>query len=187
MAIKISVYIATSLDGFIARLNGGIDWLPPTGDAGEDYGYGKFISSVDHLVMGRHTYEKALTFNEWPYKNNKVIVLSSSNPRVPSGLADRVEVLNQSPHDLIKMLSGKGAHNVYLDGGGTIQRFLKEGLIDEITITTVPILIGDGLPLFGTLKHDMNFQLMESRSFKNGLVQSKYRLRNNDSSPERPN
>jgi len=175
MTIKISVYIATSLDGFIARKNGDIDWLPAADDSGEDYGYKEFISSIDLLVMGRHTYEKVLTFETWPYLDKKVIVLSSSNPRLPKELADKVEVLNQTPRDLLKTLTGKGARHVYLDGGKTIQLFLKEGLVDELTITTIPVLIGEGLSLFGPLNQDIKFQLTDSKYFKNGFVQSKYR------------
>ena len=175
MVIKISVFIATSLDGFIARKNGDIDWLPAVNDSGEDYGYGEFISSIDHLVMGRHTYEKALTFGDWPYPGRKVLVLSSGSPRLPLELADKVMILNQSPRALLETLKGFGARHVYLDGGNTIQLFLKNDLVDEMTITTIPVLIGNGVPLFGPLKHDLKFQLIESKSFKNGFVQRKYR------------
>src|ERR1700690_1752485 len=148
MTIKISVYIASSLDGFIARKNGDIDWLPPVLEgSGQDYGYGEFISSIDHLVMGRHTYEKALSFGAWPYPDKEVIVLSSGDPHVPAELADRVEVLNKPPGELLERLAGQGARHVYLDGGKTIQSFLKEGLVDEMTITIIPVLIGEGLSL----------------------------------------
>jgi dihydrofolate reductase len=91
-----------------------------------------------------------------------------------------VEVLNQSPRDLLETLASRGSRHIYLDGGNTIQRFLKEGLVDEMTLTTIPVLIGEGLPLFGPLKHDLKFKLMESKSFKNGLVQSKYRAENDN-------
>jgi dihydrofolate reductase len=176
MTIKTSVYIATSLDGFIARKNGDIDWLPQTmEESGEDYGYGEFISSIDHLVMGRHTYEKALSFGAWPYPDKEVIVLSSGDPRIPDELADSVHVLNQIPGELLERLAGMGARHVYLDGGRTIQSFLKEGLVDEMIITTIPVLIGEGLSLFGPMEGDMRFELMESKHFKNGLVQCKYR------------
>ncbi len=176
MATKISVYIATSLDGFIARKNGDIDWLTAVEAAGEDYGYSEFISSVDLLVMGRHTYEKVLTFETWPYPDKKVIVLSSSHPPLPKELEDKVEVVDQPSRELLKTLDSSGLHNVYLDGGKTIQRFLREGLVDEMTITIIPILLGEGLSLFGPLEHDMKLRLMESKHFKNGLVQSKYRV-----------
>jgi dihydrofolate reductase len=174
MTISISVFIATSLDGFIARKNGDIDWLPAGDESGEDYGYGEFISSVDHLVMGRHTYEKVLTFGDWPFPDRRVIVLSSGAPRIPVELADKVTVLNGSPRELLTKFASLGAQRIYLDGGKTIQRFLAEGLVDEMTITTIPVLIGEGFPLFGLLQHDMKFILIESKHFKNGLVQCKY-------------
>jgi dihydrofolate reductase len=174
MIIKISVFIATSLDGFIARKNGDLDWLPAADEDGEDYGYKEFISSVDLLVMGRHTYEEVLTFGSWPYQDKKVIVLSSGYPHLPKELKDKVEVLNLTPRDLINTLTDKGIRHVYLDGGRTIQLFLKEGLVDEITITTIPVLIGEGLSLFGPLQQDIQFQLLESKHFDNGFVQSKY-------------
>ncbi len=125
--------------------------------------------------MGRHTYEKVLTFGTWPYQDKKVIVLSSGDPRLPRELSDKVEVLNLSPRELLKTLAGRGVSHVYLDGGNTIQRFLQEGLVDEMTITTIPILIGEGLSLFGPLKQDVKFRLVESKSFGNGFVQCKYR------------
>ncbi len=156
MSVKISVYIATSLDGFIARKNGDIDWLPAPDNSAEDYGYKEFISSVDLIVMGRNTHEKVLTFETWPYPDKKV------------------NVLNLSPRDLINILTDKGIRHIYLDGGKTIQRFLMEGLVDEITITTIPVLIGDGLSLFGPLLKDLKFRLLGSNHFNNGFVQSKY-------------
>jgi dihydrofolate reductase len=163
------------LDGFIARKNGDIDWLPSVDTSGEDFGYKEFISSVDQLVMGRHTFEKVLTFDTWPYLDKKVIVLSSGNPIIPNDLMDKVEVLNLTPGDLLGTLTEKGCRHIYLDGGRTIQLFLKEGLVDEMTITTIPILIGDGLPLFGPLQQDVKFQLMASKFFNNGFVQNKYK------------
>lgn len=176
MLVKVSVYIATSLDGFIARKDGAIDWLPTGDEGGEDFGYAEFTSTVDHLVMGRNTYETALTFGEWPYSGKKVTVLSSKNIEAPAELKDKVDFLNQAPHELIKTLEQKGTKHIYLDGGNTIQRFLRAGLVDEMTITKIPILIGEGLPLFGSLQSDIKLNLMESKSFKNGFVQSKYKL-----------
>ncbi|HSL44592.1 MAG TPA: dihydrofolate reductase family protein [Anaerolineales bacterium] len=174
MTVKISVYIATSRDGFIARKNGDIDWLSG-GQAGEDYGYAEFMSTIDHIVMGRNTYEKVLTFGGWPYEK-KVIVLTSRDLTIPSELGDRLEVLHSSPSELLHELERRGVQHVYLDGGVTIQRFLREGLVTEMTITTLPVLIGQGLPLFGPLDRDIKLELIRSESFKNGFVQSKYRL-----------
>jgi len=176
MVIKFSVYIATSLDGFIARRNGDIDWLPAPENNGEDFGYAEFMSSVDCLVMGRNTFEKVLTFGNWPY-DRKVIVLSSRNLNIPSEIAKKAEALNLPPRELAQILAKRGMRHVYVDGGNTIQRFLADGLIDEMTITIIPILIGEGLPLFGAINNDINLELISSQSFGNGFVQNKYRVK----------
>ncbi len=174
MTVKVSVYIATSLDGYIARPNGDIDWLTG-GEEAEDYGYADFISTVDHIVMGRNTYEKVLTFGGWPYEKN-VIVLTSRNMSIPDKLSGKVEAIDLPPADLLRRLEIHDASHIYLDGGVTIQRFLGEGLVDEMTITTIPVLIGEGLPLFGPLGGDVKLELIGSRSFRNGFVQNKYRI-----------
>lgn len=172
---KISVYIATSLDGFIARKNGDIDWLPTDSPDGEDYGYAEFMSTVDALVMGRNSFEKVLSFGGWPY-DRKVFVLSSKTLTISPDLSDKVEALHLPPRELIQELEQRGVKHIYLDGGVTIQRFLREGLVDEMTLTSIPILIGEGLPLFGALEKDIPLKLLEARSFPNGMVQRKYRL-----------
>jgi dihydrofolate reductase len=174
MTIKASVYIATSLDGFIARRNGDIDWLSG-GEGGGDYGYAEFISTVDLIVMGRNTYEKVLTFGGWPYEK-KVIVLTGRDLAIPQKLSGKVEPHNLSPSNLIHKLELQDVKHIYLDGGVTIQRFLREGLVHEMTITTIPVLIGDGLALFGSLHKDVRLELLDSRSFQNGFVQNKYRV-----------
>ena len=174
MTVKVSVYIATSLDRFIARKNGEIDWLTG-GESTADYGYAEFISKIDYVVMGRNTYEKVLTFGGWPYEN-KVIILSSGSLTIPRELTPKVEALALSPAELIHELEQRQAQHIYLDGGVTIQRFLRQVLVDEMTITTIPILIGDGLPLFGPLDGDLNLELLQSESFENGFVQNKYRV-----------
>lgn len=173
MPLKVSVYIATSLDGFIARKDGGLDWLPVPVEGGEDYGYAEFMSAIDFIVMGRNTYEKVLSFGGWHY-DRKVIVLTSRELTLSPDLADKVESLHLSPRELVHELERRGAKGIYLDGGVTIQRFLREGLVDEMTITTIPILIGEGLPLFGALDADINLQLLATTSFSNGFVQNKY-------------
>ncbi|HCK65998.1 MAG TPA: deaminase [Anaerolineae bacterium] len=174
MALKVSVYIATSLDGFIARKNGDIDWLTG-GESGGDYGYADFMSTIDYVVMGRNTYEKVLTFGGWGY-DKKVIVLSSKKIKIKDKLKDKVEVLNLGPKKLVKEIEKRKAKHIYLDGGVTIQRFLREGLVDEMTITTIPVLIGEGLPLFGELAKDIKLKLLQSQSFKNSFVQNKYKV-----------
>ena len=180
MTIRCSVFIAISLDGFIARRNGDIDWLTDTGDGNgsEDHGYKEFIDSVDTLVMGRNTYELALTFKEWPYAGKKLVVLTSGSPNVPDNLSGGVEIMSCSPAELVHQLSENGARHLYVDGGKTIQGFLNAGLIQEMTITRIPILIGDGIPLFGKLDRDIKFQHIETKAYRSGFVQSKYRAVN---------
>lgn len=174
MPIKVSVYIAVSLDGFIARKNGDIDWLTG-GESGEDYGYADFMSTVDHVVMGRNTFEKVLSFGGWYYEK-KVIVLTSRDLTLAPELSDKAEALHLSPRELIHELERRGVRHIYLDGGVTVQRFLREGLVDEMTITTIPILIGEGLPLFGALEKDVRLELLRSQAFKNGFVQNIYKV-----------
>jgi dihydrofolate reductase len=174
MAVKVSVYIATSLDGCIARKNGDIDWLGG-GEGSEDYGYAEFMSTIDHIVMGRNTFDKVLTFGGWPYEK-KVIVLTSRDLDIPEELSGKVEVCNLPPAELLRDFEVHDAKHIYLDGGVTIQRFLREGLVDEMTITTIPVLIGEGLPLFAALHQDIKLELLASGSFPNGFVQNKYRI-----------
>lgn len=176
MTLKCSVFIATSLDGFIARTDGALDWLPQDGaaDDGEDYGYNAFIASVDTLVIGRKTYELVLTFGEWPYPGKRVVVLSSHYPVTSQPLADGVEGTSCPPRELVQRLAAEGARHAYVDGGKTIQSFLNAGLIHEITITRVPVLLGAGIPLFGPLERDIALRHLATRSYANGLVQSRY-------------
>jgi dihydrofolate reductase len=179
MDVKCSVFIGTSLDGFIARKNGEIDWLTDDGqaDGSEDYGYKEFFASVDTMVMGRNTYELALTFPEWPYTGKKVMILSSGSPTIPKKLAEDVTVTSGPLPELIQRLLEKGARHVYVDGGKTIQGFLAAGLIHEMTITRLPILIGDGIPLFGPLNHDVKLEHLQTKTYENGFVQTKYRIK----------
>jgi dihydrofolate reductase len=174
--MKTTVYIATSLDGFIARPNGDLDWLPGIGDAdtGEDYGYQAFMDSVDVLVMGRNTYEIVCAFDLWPYGDKRVIVLSRSLTELADESPATVELRSSSPAELVNELQEKGFQHAYIDGGKTIQSFLNAGLIQQLIITRVPVLIGTGIPLFGPLAQDVALQHVETRSYANGLVQSTY-------------
>ena len=148
---------------------------------GEDYGYGKFLESVDVLVMGRKTYEKVQSFGEWPFREKKVVVLSTSPVRIPDDLSASVSVVSASPDEVVDLLSAEGARHLYIDGGITIQRFLAAGMIDEITITRVPVLLGGGIPLFGPLDHDVALTHIDTRVYGNGFVQSLYRVENSRS------
>jgi dihydrofolate reductase len=176
--MKASVYIATSLDGYIARENGDIDWLAAgdSEESGEDYGYHEFVDSVDVLVMGRHSYEKVLSFGKWPYGNKPVVVLSSRALHIPSDIAQTVESKSGSPAEVVKQLAERGAKHLYIDGGQTIQGFLNASLIQQLIITRIPILIGRGIPLFGPLNRDLKLRHIETRSFATGLVQSRYQV-----------
>jgi dihydrofolate reductase len=175
---KYSVFIAISLDGYIARANGDIAWLDSAAPAieGEDYGFNNYFSSVDSMVMGRKTFETAINFAEWPYAGKRVVVLSHSYIEIPDRIAASVESMSGAPVEVAQKLESTGAKHVYVDGGQTIQGFLRAGLINEMTITSIPILLGSGLPLFGVLDQDIRLHLMESRAFSNGFVQSKYQV-----------
>jgi len=171
------VFIATSLDGYIARENGDIEWLISRDDPAEDHGYNSFIGSIDGIVFGRGTYEAVIKMESWFY-SKPVVVLSQSlmQEDIPDHLKTKVHVLNASPSEAVRYFASKGWKNVYVDGGKVIQSFLREGLISEMTITQVPVLLGSGRPLFGPLKNDISLIHLETVAFPSGLVQSKYRV-----------
>ena len=168
-----SVFIGTSVDGFIARANDDLDFLPPGG--GEPHGYNEFIASVDAIVIGRKTFEKVLTFGDWPYGNKRVVVLSS-RPIDLSVVRGVVEQMAGQPAEIVAQLAARGIHNLYIDGGVTIQRFLRAGAIHRLIITRVPVLIGEGVPLFGALPHDIRLRHVATRHYPSGLVQSEYHV-----------
>ncbi|HEY9899612.1 MAG TPA: dihydrofolate reductase family protein [Pantanalinema sp.] len=179
MRIKTSVFIATSLDGFIARQDGSIDWLDEANTlvpSGEDCGYHAFIASVDTLVMGRGTFETALGFDAWPYGDKRVVVLSSKRLEIPPELAGTVSASSEAPRELVDRLASEGARHVYVDGGITIQGFLAAGLIDALTLTRIPVLLGEGRPLFGPLTGDVALEHVATKAYDFGFVQSTYRV-----------
>ncbi|HSF15790.1 MAG TPA: dihydrofolate reductase family protein [Vicinamibacteria bacterium] len=174
--MKASVFVGASVDGFIARPNGELDWLPPGG--GEPHGYDEFISDVDTIVIGRKTFETVMTFDTWPYEEKPVVVLSS-HPLDLSGALARggvVEQMGGTPAEVCLNLAARGAQHLYVDGGITIQRFLRAGLIDRLIVTRVPVLIGQGIPLFGSLTQDIHLRHVVTRSYPSGLVQSEYEV-----------
>jgi dihydrofolate reductase len=174
--MKVSVFIATSLDGFIARTNGDIDWLGEPQEDGEDQGYNNFIDSIDCLVMGRNSYEKVLSFGiTWPYEK-PVVVLTNRPLDIPTELASSVETMSGSPDEIVAKLSSRGAQHLYIDGGRTIQLFLDAGLVQRLIITRIPILLGAGIPLFGSLRQDIKLRHIETRAFKDGNLQSEYEV-----------
>lgn len=170
------VFIATSLDGYIARPDGGLDWLPqPSGDAAQDdHGYTAFMAGIDALVMGRSTYEMVLSFGGWPFEQ-PVVVLSSRGVPIAPSLADKIVPMSGEPAEIMAACAARGWHNLYIDGGVTIQRFLRAGLIERLIVTRVPVLLGSGRPLFGALERDAHFVHVRTQSYASGLVQSEYR------------
>src|SRR5258706_1863149 len=169
-----SVFIGTSVDGFIARANDDLDFLPPGG--GELHGYNEFIASVDAIVIGRKTFEKVLTFGDWPYGDKRVVVLSSHPVDLSVVRGGVVEQMAGQPAEIVAQLAARGVHHLYVDGGGTIQRVLRAGAIQRLIITRVPVLIGEGVPLFGALPHDIRLRHVATRHFPSGLVQSEYEV-----------
>ena len=179
MTIKCSVYIATSVDGYIARPDGDIDWLHKPEYADVKFNgleYDDFMSSVDVLVMGRNSYDNVRTFGFWPYEKIPVVVLTSRSLEIPNELVGKITVENSSPKQLLSMLESQGKTHAYIDGGITIQRFLASGLIDEITVTRIPVLLGSGISLFSESGPELPLRLISSASSENGFVQVRYAI-----------
>lgn len=173
------VFIATSLDGYIARKNHQIDWLENRGTTTEEHGYTQFIDSVDGIIFGRKTYEVVmnLTSGDWPYTKPVVVLSRTLNASdIPEILAEKVTTTDQTPTELFQTLNQQGWNRVYIDGGITIQSFLNEGLIEDLIITTLPVLIGDGIPLFGKTPRDIQLELVSITQYPSGLAQSNYRV-----------
>lgn len=169
--MRASVFIATSVDGFIARPDGELDWLPHGG--GEEHGYEAFMASVDALIIGRKTFETVLAFDEWPYGGKPVFVLST-RALAPAPAGAVVERMWGPPAEIVSQLTARGVQHAYVDGGITIQRFLQAGLIQRLIITRVPVLLGEGIPLFGATGRDIGLAHQGTRQFASGLVQSEY-------------
>lgn len=172
--MTVSVFVGTSVDGFIARPNGDLDFLPAGG--GEPHGYDEFMATVDALVIGRKTFDTVRAFPEWPYGDKRVVVLSSRPldlSGVPGGV---VEQMAGSPAEIVSKLAASGAHHLYVDGGITIQGFLRAGLVERLVITRVPVLIGDGISLFGALPHDLRLRHVATEQYPSGLVKTEYQV-----------
>ncbi len=175
--MKITVNMAISLDGFIARSNGDVSWLDAyQQDPNEDYGFGAFFASVDVLVMGRKTFEKVLSFGEWPYGDKRVVVLSGAGVEIPERLRSMVECWSGAADEIAGRLKSEGIEHVYLDGGSTVRDFLAAGLVDSMILTRVPILLGNGISLFDGLSAEVSLSHIATRSYASGLVQSEYEV-----------
>ena len=172
--MKLSVFCGVSVDGFLARPNHALDFLDAGGQ--EPHGFEEFYGSVDVIVIGRKTFEVVLTFGQWPYGKKSVVVLSSRPLDFSSVKGAVVEQMAGAPAQIVKQLKARGFQHAYIDGGFTIQRFLAAGIIDRLVITRVPVLIGEGIPLFGPVPRDIPLQHVATRTFNGGLVQSEYQL-----------
>jgi len=172
--ITTHVYIGASLDGFIARKDGSFNWLSKFADQDAVDAYKAFISGMDVTVIGRGTFETVMSFSDWPY-DLPVVVLSRSLKEIPPGLLEKVSISELEPKELLKELSAAGYRSAYVDGGKVIQSFLAGDLIDELIVARVPVLIGEGIPLFGYLGGDLEFEHHKTASYPNGLVRSYYK------------
>jgi len=183
--MKCSVYIATSVDGYIATPDGGVDWLHTAGNleadmGSEDMGFQAFMDSVDCMIMGRKCMEMIsrmnLTPEQWPYGVIRIIVLSKTIKEPPENLFGKVEMYDGDIQDLISNLQDDGFKHAYIDGGSTITSFLNFKLINEITITKAPVLLGEGIPLFGRINQNIKLEYAQAAAFPNDFTQVKYRV-----------
>lgn len=175
-----AVFLAISVDGLIARADGSVDWLNAINAAmppGEDGGYAAFIATVDAIVMGRRTFDVVLTFDAWPYGAMPVHVMTRRGVEIPSDRRATVTASAESPHDLVTRLGEAGHRRLYIDGGGAVRSFLEANLIDDLTLTTIPVILGEGIPLFGTALPEVTLDLESVRTLPLGLVQTQYRVR----------
>ncbi|MBC9034652.1 dihydrofolate reductase [Sphingomonas sp. JC676] len=171
--MPVSVFVGISVDGFMARPDGGLDWLPEGG--GEPHGYAEFLETVDALVIGRNTFEIVAAFETWPYGSKPAVILSR-RPLDLSAVPGTAEQMAGAPAEIVAKLAARGIDHLYVDGGITIQDFLRAGLVERLIMTRVPVLIGEGIPLFGPLPHDVRLDHVATRSYPGGLVQSEYRV-----------
>lgn len=170
------VFIATSLDGFIARKDGGLDWLEAVNAAGEDHGYEAFMANMAGIFMGRETFKAALCFEPWPHAKPMIVLSAQLQQKdLPERVAGQVSV-SRSVAEALKESERRGWRRAYVDGGATIRSFLRENAIEDMIISRIPVLLGSGLPLFGPTEEDIPLQHLETRAFRSGLVQSHYRI-----------
>lgn len=176
--MKCSAFIATTLDGYIADKDNGLDWLNINSDIKVDMGFDNYLSNIDSIVMGRNTMETISKMNlrveEWPYSNIPIIVLSSSLKTLPGLFKSRGEIYSGDIKELMKVLKGRGYNNIYIDGGKTIQSFIESKLLNSITISMAPTVLGSGIPLFGTINKGVILSNPSVKLFPNDFIQLQY-------------
>ncbi|MEA3136841.1 MAG: hypothetical protein QOJ26_817 [Thermoplasmata archaeon] len=173
--MTVSVFVGTSVDGFLARPDGTFDFLPSDG-GGEAGGFTEFFSTIDALVMGRNTFDVVGGMAEWPYGDKHLVVLSHRPVDLSRAPPGKAETMQGEPKEVVARLAARGLRRLYVDGGLTIQAFLRAGLVDRITVTKVPVLIGQGIPLFGALPKDVKLRHVATRTIPGGMVQSEYEV-----------
>jgi len=169
---KVSIYIASSIDGYIARKDGNLDWLHYGHTGDEDYGFKKFTSTVDAVIMGKNTYEVVSSFDEWAYKDKRVIVLSHTLAKVRK----EAELFSGELTELLAKLHAENVKHVWVDGGITASKFLEAGLVDDITISIIAMVLGSGIPLFSAMNQEHRCRLISTQSYPSGLAQLKYEV-----------
>lgn len=169
------VFIATSIDGFIADKDGGIDWLNSVPNPNnDDMGYVNLINRIDAIVMGRTTFEMVCSFDiDWPY-TKPVFVLSTTLQSVPDKYKEHVQIVNGTLVEILEQINAKGFLKLYIDGGRTIQSFLKEDLIDELILTKIPVMLGGGIPLFAEMPKPLSLEYIKSEVFLDAITQDTY-------------
>ena len=179
--INIVYYVASSIDSYIATSDGSVEWLTRFESAGDDYGYREFYESVDAVLLGRRTYEHALTFGEWPYPDKPCWVFAH---RPVSVSQPNVTVTGDSPLQVVRHLKARGLNRAWLVGGGYLAgAFHEHNLITEYVVSVLPVILGSGVPLFSGTGVMRDLELIESRAYPNGLLQARYRL-TSQSEPE---
>jgi dihydrofolate reductase len=177
--MKCSIFIACSVDGYIARPDGDIEWLHLPAYAQHQppgLGYEQFISTIDAIVMGRATFEKVQTFGFWPYEGTPVFVLSRTQNQVPAGLEGKAEMANWTPQAVLAELERRGYRHLYIDGGVTAHGFLEAGLVTDLVITRIPVLLGDGIRLFHPGRREQHLRMVGVDAAENGFVQERYEV-----------
>jgi dihydrofolate reductase len=173
--MTIFVYIAVSIDGYIATSDGGIEWLMEIPNPDHvDFGFTEFMKGIDAIVMGRNTFEKVLSFGKWPY-TKPVFVLTTTLTSVPVGMENKAEIVKGDIEQIVNNLNERGFQNLYVDGGKVVQSFLEKDLIDEMIITRVSVLLGRGVPLFGNMDQSLKFRQVKTTAYNDDLVKSYYK------------